>query len=119
MIDFLGAERPGPVVEILDNVFLGGGDDGIDLDGTDTHIEGNVFMNFRKNTSRATTSNAIATGLPQTGDSNRTEITVVRNLFIGNDHAVLLKEEAFATVENNVFVDSGQAVLQFGEGGNE
>ncbi len=98
VIDFLGADRPGPVMQILNNVFLGGGDDGLDLDGTDAHIEGNVFMNFQKNTSRATTSNAIATGLPQTGASNRTEITVVRNLFINNDHAMLLKEDAFATV---------------------
>ena len=50
VIDFLGADRPGPVVQILNNVFLGGGDDGLDLDGTDAHIEGNVFMNFRRNT---------------------------------------------------------------------
>ena len=117
VIDFLGAERPGPVLQILDNVFKGGGDDGLDLDGTDAHIEGNLFMNFRKNTSRATTSNAIATGLPQNGDDNRTEITVVRNIFVNNDHALLLKEDAFATLENNVFVDTVQAVVQFNEVG--
>ena len=116
VLDFLGAERPGPVLQVLDNVFLGGGDDGLDLDGTDAHIEGNVFMNFRKNTGRATTANAIATGLPQDGDDNRTEINVVRNIFINNDHSLLLKEEAFATVEHNVFVDN-QAVIQFNEVG--
>ncbi len=76
VIDFLGADRPGPVLQVLNNVFLGGGDDGLDLDGTDAHIEGNLFMNFNKNTSRATTSNAIATGLPQSGETNRTQITV-------------------------------------------
>lgn len=115
VIDFLGAERPGPVLQILDNVFLGGGDDGLDLDGTDAHIEGNLFMNFQKNTGRNTTSNAIATGLPQDNDPNRTEVTIVRNIFIDNDHALLLKEDAFATVENNVFVGTKLAVIQFGE----
>ena len=117
VIDFLGADRPGPVLQILDNVFQGGGDDGLDLDGTDAHIEGNVFMNFRKNTGRNTTSNAIATGLPQTGAENRTEITVVRNLFVNNDHAILLKEDGFATIEHNVFVDSVEAAIQFHEVG--
>ena len=117
VVDFLGADRPGPIMQVLDNVFLGGGDDGLDLDGTDAHIEGNVFMNFRKNTGRNTTSNAIATGLPQNGADNRTEITVVRNLFINNDHALLLKEDAFATVEHNLFVDTVEAVIQFNEVG--
>ena len=117
VVDFLGADRPGPVMQVLDNVFLGGGDDGIDLDGTDTHIEGNVFMNFQKDTGRTTTSNAVATGSPQSGADNRTEITVVRNLFFNNDHDILLKEDAFATVENNVFVDSQLASIQFTEVG--
>ena len=115
MIDFLGADRPGPVLQVLNNVFLGGGDDGLDLDGTDAHIEGNLFMNFRKNTSRATTSNAIATGLPQSGETNRTQITVARNIFVDNDHAILLKEDAFATMQQNVFVDSRLAAIQFNE----
>ena len=117
VIDFLGAERPGPVLQILNNVFMGGGDDGLDLDGTDAHIEGNLFMNFRKNTGRNTTSNAIATGLPQNGDDNRTEVTIVRNIFVNNDHALLLKEDAFATIQNNVFVGSNRAVIQFNEVG--
>ncbi len=115
VIDFLGTDRPGPILQVLNNVFLGGGDDGLDLDGTDAHIEGNVFMNFKLNTSRATTSNAIATGLPQSGESNRTQITVARNVFIDNDHAILLKEDAFATIQNNLFLNTREAVLQFNE----
>lgn len=115
VIDILGADRPGPVMQILNNVFLGGGDDGLDLDGTDAHIEGNLFMNFHLNTSRATTGNAIATGLPQSGETNRTQITVVRNIFYNNDHHILLKEDAFATIENNVFVDASMAAIQFNE----
>ncbi len=117
VIDILGADRPGPVMQILHNVFMGGGDDGLDLDGTDAHVEGNLFMNFHVNTSRATTSNAIATGLPQTGEDNRTQITVVRNIFWNNDHGILLKEDAFGTIENNVFVGMNEAAIQFGEVG--
>jgi CotH protein/lamin tail-like protein/parallel beta helix pectate lyase-like protein len=117
VIDFLGADRPGPVLQILNNVFMGGGDDGMDLDGTDAHIEGNLFMNFHKNTSRTTTSNAIATGLPQSGEDNRTDATIVRNIFFNCDHGILLKEEAFATVVNNTFVEMSLAAMQFTEVG--
>jgi hypothetical protein len=117
VIDILGADRPGPVMQILNNVFLGGGDDGLDLDGTDAHIEGNLFMNFHLNTSRPTTGNAIATGLPQSGEDNRTQVTIVRNIFFNNDHHILLKEDAFATIENNVFVDASMAAIQFNETG--
>ncbi|MBC8378811.1 MAG: lamin tail domain-containing protein [Planctomycetes bacterium] len=115
IIDFLGAERPGPVFKVIDNIFMGGPDDGIDLDGTDAHVEGNIFMDFHKETTRDTTSNCIATGLPQTGGANRTEITVARNVFYGSDHGILLKEEAFATIENNVFVGMDIAAMQFNE----
>ncbi|MEZ6118402.1 MAG: DNRLRE domain-containing protein [Pirellulaceae bacterium] len=104
-------------MQIINNLFKGGGDDGLDLDGTDAHIEGNVFMNFQLNTSRATTANAIATGLPQSGESNRTQITVVRNVFMNSDHGILLKEDAFATVEHNVFIGMDDSAIQFNESG--
>ncbi|MHC4113665.1 MAG: lamin tail domain-containing protein, partial [Planctomycetota bacterium] len=102
-------------MQVYNNIFLGGGDDGIDLDGTDAHIEGNIFTNFHLNTTRTTTSNAIATGKPQTGGLNRSEITVVRNVFSDVDHAVLLKEDCSMNAENNVFVGSTGAVIQFHE----
>jgi len=117
VVDFMGADRPGPVFQVLNNVFLGGEDDGLDLDGTDAHIEGNLFMNFHLATTRPTTSNAIATGLPQSGASNRTEVTVVRNVFINNDHAILLKEDAFATIVNNLFIGTDLGLIQFFEEG--
>ena len=119
VLDFTRAEAPGPILQIIDNVFMGGDDDGLDLDGTDAFISGNVFMNFRKDpaNSRATTSNAVATGLPQSGAPNRTRIRVVRNLFLNCDHAVLLKEEAFMIAENNTFVGMHEAVIQFDEEG--
>lgn len=119
VIDFTGAEAPGPILHIIDNVFMGGDDDGLDLDGTDAFISGNIFMDFRKDpaNSRSTTSNAVATGLPQSGAPNRTRVTMTRNLFINCDHAVLLKEEAFLTATNNTFVGMQLAVIQFDEAG--
>jgi len=119
VIDFSRAEAPGPILQIIDNIFMGGDDDGLDLDGTDCYVEGNVFMDFRKDpaNTRATTSNAVATGLPQNGDPNRTRVTMVRNLFLNCDHAILLKEEAFVTAVNNTFIGMEEAVIQFNEEG--
>jgi hypothetical protein len=42
-IDFTGGNRPGPIPQFIDNIFLGGVDDCFDMDGTDAHIEGNIF----------------------------------------------------------------------------
>ena len=47
VIDVDGHPRPATVMQILNNVFLGGGDDALDLEG-DAHIEGNTFSHFRK-----------------------------------------------------------------------
>jgi len=112
IIDFAGGQRPGPILEIYDSVFLGGGDDGPDLDGADAHIEGNAFMFFNRNQGGDSTSNAIATGR-NGGDA--TEICVVRNLFVDNDHAVLVKEDGFLWAENNTFVSTAVAAVSFGE----
>ena len=116
LIDISKAQRPGPVVQILNNVFYGGIDDGVDFDGADAHIEGNVFMNFHLDeASRPTTSNAIATGEYQGDSSLKTNVTVVRNIFFNCDHAILLKEDSFATAINNTFVNMTEGVIQFDE----
>jgi hypothetical protein len=112
VIDFSECKRPGPILQVLNNTFLGGSDDALDLDGCDAHVEGNLFMNFHQDQARESTSNAIATG--QFNGLN-SEITVARNIFNNNDHAILLKENAFLRAENNVFVNSTQAALNFGE----
>jgi hypothetical protein len=112
VIDFSYCQRPGPILQLYNNIFLGGDDDGLDLDGCDAHIEGNIFMNFHKNNTTNSTSNAIATGL---FNDKPSEITVVRNIFYDNDHAVLLKEDCFMRAENNVIVNSTLAAVNFGE----
>lgn len=112
VIDFTDCKLPGPILEVYNNTFLGGGDDGLDLDGTDAYVEGNIFMNFHKDHTGSSTSNAIATGLR---NGKTSDIVVVRNLFYDNDHAVLLKEDCFMHAENNTFVKSDSGVINFSE----
>jgi len=111
IIDFRDAQRPGPIFQLYNSIFLGGGDDGLDIDSTDAHVEGNVFMNFHGGGGGGTSS-AVATGVDG-GDP--TEVYVARNIFINNDHAVLLKEDCFLYAQNNVFLGSDIAVVIFGE----
>ena len=102
IIDYTGGNRPDAIVQFLDNVFAAGSDDGFDMDGTDAHIEGNVFMNIRQDAPRSSTSNAVTTG----GNGNDTsELTVVRNLFAHLDHALLLKDAGSAVFHHNTVVD--------------
>ena len=112
VIDFTGGQRPGPIFQVYNSIFLGGGDDGPDLDGTDAHIEGNIFMNFHHEPGSDSTSNAVATGQ----DGGRISvINVARNIFLNNGHCVLLKEDCFMRAQNNVFVNTDIAVISFGE----
>jgi len=113
IVDFYGGQRPGPIPVFLNNVFLGGSDDGLDLDGTDAHIEGNVFMHFHKNHSDTSESSAIATGRGSNGETSR--LTVVRNVFFDNDHDLTLKDYAVADVRHNTFVGSTRGSLAFSE----
>ncbi|HUT29503.1 MAG TPA: lamin tail domain-containing protein [Sedimentisphaerales bacterium] len=116
VIDFSGGKRPGPILQAYDNVFLGGEDDALDLDGTDAHIEGNIFMNFHFGGGDPTgTSNPIATG--EATDVN-SQITAVRNIFYNNDHAALLKENCFMHAENNVIYGCTSAAVNFDEPGH-
>ena len=112
VVDFTGGQRPGPIIQVIDNVFLGGSDDGLDLDGTDAYIAGNFFQNFHKDNSSDSSSNAIATGVDS---GNASELVIVGNTFYNVDHALLLKERSSATFENNVVVAASMAAINFDE----
>jgi len=105
VIDFTGHSNQLPVVQVLNNVFTGGGDEALDLGG-DAYIEGNLFMNFHKDISNtsAGNSNAMSTGddLPGEGDS---VITAVRNVFYDLDYVITSKNNTFLNFENNTVVD--------------
>lgn len=112
VIDFTGGKRPGAVIELYNNVFTGGSDDVLDLDGTDAHIEGNYFINIHQDAPRSSSSNAIATGR---NGSIPSDITVVRNYFYDVDHALLLKENSSAIFHNNTVIGSTIAAINFDE----
>lgn len=99
--------------QFINNVFLGGGDDGLDLDGTNSYIEGNVFMNFHRNFSpEEGESYAITTGYDGVHSSNH---VIVRNLFINCDNAVLVKDRSWISFENNTVVGCTGSGINFDE----
>lgn len=120
IIDFTGGNRPGPIARFVDNVFLAAVDDVIDLDGTDAHIEGNLFLNVRQDAVRSSSANAIASGA---ADGEISELTICRNLFYNVDHLLLLKDGGRAVVQNNTVVKVAEnpldsnpiAVINWGE----
>jgi hypothetical protein len=119
IFDFTGGNRPGVIFQFLDNFFVGSGtgfteaDDILDVDGTDAHIEGNVFMNV-KGSSTADTNSAISGG----NDSGHTsEITSTRNFFYNVDHAFLMKDGDSVTSINDTFVHVLTGAFNFSEPG--
>jgi hypothetical protein len=105
-----------PMPQFLNNVFQGGGDEALDLYATGAYVEGNVFMNFHKATGSDPfdASHAIAIGAP--GGTN-TNITIARNIFVNNDRAVLLRDGAFATIDNNTMAGCVLSAVNFHEPG--
>lgn len=115
VVDFTGGNRPGPIVQFIDNVFVGSGDDLLDLDGTDAWIEHNIFLHAHKNGSPDTAS-AISGGSHGGATS---EITIIGNLFYDCDQAAMAKEGNFYVLLHNTIVrqthqgglDNGGAVV--------
>lgn len=100
IIDFTGGNRPGPILQVIDNVFTGASDDVLDLDGTDAWVEGNLFLHVHRNGSPDSAS-AISGG----SDGGLTsEITVIGNLFYDVDQAATAKQGNFYTLLNNTVV---------------
>ncbi|NLH16721.1 MAG: hypothetical protein GX455_09085, partial [Phycisphaerae bacterium] len=106
-IDFAGGKRPGNIFQVYNSLFLGGGDDGPDLDTTDAHIEGNLFTGFHHVTGSDSTSNCIATG-------DGAEVCITRNIFQDSDYAILYKEDSYGWIQNNTFENIGMATVSFG-----
>jgi hypothetical protein len=94
-------------VQVLNNVFLGGGDDALDLEA-DAHIEGNVFMHFHRDSYNTAVghSNAISAGRAK-------QYVVVRNVFYDFDHVTFIKDDAFVTFVNNTVADVDISALYF------
>ncbi|MHB1034559.1 MAG: lamin tail domain-containing protein [Pirellulales bacterium] len=112
ILRFYGGQRPGPIVQVLDNVFLGGSDDGLELWGADAHLEGNLFQHFHKNNPGNTTSSAV---VARAFGGRGSAITAVRNVFLDNDQGVLLKEDSLLTTANNTFSGNTIGAIGFDE----
>lgn len=113
VVDFTGARRPGPVLEVRNNVFTGSMDDVLDLDGCDAHVEGNLFLNVSNgDPSHPNTSSAISFG---GAEGYAPHVVVARNVFVDVDHVVLCKEGGFVTLEHNTAVRVGISVVNFSE----
>jgi hypothetical protein len=100
VLDFTGGNRPGPITQFIDNVFIGSDDDLLDLDSTDAWIEHNIFLHVHKNGSPDSAS-AVSGGR----DNNDTsQITILGNLIYDCDQAATAKQGNFYTLINNTIV---------------
>nr|HOD83861.1 lamin tail domain-containing protein [Phycisphaerae bacterium] len=108
IIDFTGGQRPGNIAQFLNNVFASATDDCLDLDATDAHIEGNLFMHVHQDAPRESLSHGVTTG---TEGGVVSQITVVRNLFYDVDHAILIKDGGYGTIINNTIVHATCAAI--------
>jgi len=99
-VDFTGGNRPGPIVQFFDNVFMGSDDDILDLDSTDAWVEGNIFMHVHRNGSPDSAS-AISGGAD---NADTSEVTIVGNHFYDVDQLANAKQGNFYTIINNTLV---------------
>lgn len=113
VLRFSGAQRPGPILELVDNQFLGAGDDLVELTDADAHIEGNLFANARKavpDSPDLSTAVAVLGTRPQ-GPS----VTLARNRFVNDDFGILCRDGSQLTLQNNSFVSMTRAAISFDE----
>lgn len=111
VVDFTGGQRPGPIVQFIENVLIGGDDDGFDIDGTDAWVEGNIFLHFHRNAGTPDSSSAVSGGAYTFGAGDpggvglqTSQITIVGNIMYDCDQATAAKEGNFYTLINNTIV---------------
>jgi len=106
-IDVDGPSRPNPIPQILNNTFLGSGDDALDLE-SDAHIEGNKFYNIIKDewNTASGEANVISAG------SGR-HYVMARNVFYNIQHIAQVKDDAFMTFVNNTVVEASEPGIYF------
>ena len=100
IVDLTGGNRPGPIARFIDNIFLASGEDCFDMDATDAHIEGNIFLNVLQSAQRDSSSNPITTG----EGPAVAELVICRNYFYNCEHLLLLKDSGAAVLQNNSFL---------------
>jgi hypothetical protein len=100
VVDFTGGNRPGPIIQFINNVFIGTDDDVLDLDGTDAWIEGNIFMHIHRLNS-PDSSSAISGGNDGGGGTgsrrSATAIDVTTDQVTCGTHGFTTGQEVVAT----------------------
>ena len=112
IVQFTGGQAPNAVLQVLDNTFTGASDDILQLNGADAYIEGNIFLRARPAVPGGDTAAAIVGDLD---GATRSELTIVRNVFLDCDHAVLVSDGSRCVLVNNTLVGMGVAAVSFGE----
>ena len=105
--------KDGPKAIIVNNVFTGAGDDHVDDNESDSHIEGNLFLNFTTNHPPRSASCAITTGEGSGVSTNlhTQRLVVVRNIFWGCDYGIINKDGSALEVYNCVFVANRGGII--------
>ncbi len=105
--------KDGPKAILVNNVFTGAGDDHIDDNESDSHIEGNLFLNFTTNHPPRSASCAVTTGEGSGVSTNlhTQRLVVVRNVFWGCDYAIINKDGSAVEVYNCVFVNNRGGII--------
>lgn len=101
VVDFTGGNRPGPIVQFIENVFTGSDDDLLDLDSTDAWVEGNIFLHTHRNGGAPDSSSAVSGGAD---NADTSEITIIGNIIFDCDQAATAKQGNFYTLFNNTIV---------------
>jgi hypothetical protein len=101
VVDFTGGKRPSPILHCIENVLVGGDDDGFDIDGTDAWVEGNIFLHLHKNAGTPDSSSGVSGG---SNGGDVSDITVIGNFFYDCDEAADAKQGNFYTMINNTVV---------------
>ena len=105
-IDFDAPSLPNPIPIIRNNLFVGGGDDALDMTG-DVWIQENTFRSFVKDEFNTDP------GESNTISSSGGTFWVIGNVFDGSTHAALIKENAFMNFYSNTVVNSRSVPLYF------
>jgi hypothetical protein len=101
VVDFTGGNRPGPIAQFINNVFIGTDDDILDLDSTDAWVEGNLFMHCHRNGGSPDSSSAISGGAD---NADTSQVTILGNLFYDVDQVANAKQGNFYTLIHNTVV---------------
>jgi hypothetical protein len=105
IVDVSDCKSPGAIPRFVGNIFLGGGDDGLDIDRSEAHVEGNIFVNFKRKGHKRD-SHAISVGA-------ESRVTVTNNLFAYNEHAILSRKGAHVRLLNSTFYGTRYGAVCF------